>query len=448
MGVLYSSVQQERAEEKQESPDERLKILFEFAPDAYYLSDLKGAFIDGNRAAEEVSGYKREELIGKNFLELGLLPPGQILKAVKLLTKNALGKPTGPDEFKLQRKDGTEVVLEVRTFPVNLNGETLVMSIARDITRHKQMENILQEERDKTQRYLDIAGVIFLVLGVDQKVKLINKKGCEVLRCKDDEIIGKNWFDNFLPEETRSEAKTVFDRLMAGEIEPVEYFENVVLTRRGEKRIIAWHNAVLKDEANNIIGALSSGEDITDHERVGKEVHQLKKELEQRVAERTAQLQAANTQLDAFIYSVSHDLRAPLRSIDGFSQILLEDYAGSMDKESQGYLHRIQAATHRMGQLIDDLLELSRLTRREMSYTVVDLSVAVEDLIAEGDKVVTRFTARGTHKGDLMGIAPTGKQGTVTGISISRIVNGKVVEDWTEEDMLGMMQQLGVVPTE
>ena len=383
MGVLCSSVEQERAEEEQKSPGEWLKILFEFALDACYLIDRKGTFIDGNRAVEEISGYKKEELIGKNFLKLGLLSPAQVLKAVEFPTRNALGKPTGPDEFKLQRKDDTEVFLEARTFPVKLKGETLVLGIARDITKHKQMENILREERDKAQKYLDIAGVIFIVLGADQKVKLINKKGCEVLRCKDDEIIGKNWFDNFLPEEVRSEVKTVFDRLMAGEIEPVEYFENAVLTRRGEKRIIAWHNAVLKDEVNNIIGALSSGEDITEHERVGKEVHQLKKELEQRVVERTAQLQAANTELDAFIYSVSHDLRAPLRSIGGFSQILLEDYAGSLGEESQGYLHRIQAATHRMGQLIDDLLELSRLTRREMSYTVVDLSAAAREIMAE-----------------------------------------------------------------
>jgi len=226
-----------------------------------------------------------------------LLSPAQILEAAELPATNALGKPVGPNEFKLQRKDGTEVFLEVRTFPVKLKGETLVLGIARDITRHKQMENILREERDKAQRYLDIAGVILLVLGADQKVKLINKKGCEVLICKDNEIIGKNWFDNFLPEESRNEVKTVFDRLMAGEIEPVEYFENAVLTRRGEKRIIAWHNVVLKDETNNIIGALSSGEDITEYEQVGKEVHQLKKELEQRVVERTAQLQAANTEL-------------------------------------------------------------------------------------------------------------------------------------------------------
>jgi len=383
MGVLCSSVEQERAEEKSKSPGERLKILFEFASDACYLSDLKGAFIDGNRAVEEISGYKKEELIGKNFLKLGSLSPVQILEAAELPAMNALGKPAGPDEFKLQRKDGTEVSLEVRTFPVKLQGETLVLGIARDITRHKQMENILREERDKAQRYLDIAGVIFIVLGADQKVKLINKKGCEVLRCKDDEIIGKNWFDNFLPEESRNEVKAVFDRLMAGEIEPVEYFENAVLTRQGEKRIIAWHNTVLKDEANNITGAMSSGEDITESNQVGKEVHQLKKELEQRVVERTAQLQAANTELDAFIYSVSHDLRAPLRSIGGFSQILLEDYAGSLDEESQGYLRRIQAATHRMGQLIDDLLELSRLTRREMSYTVVDLSAAAREIMAE-----------------------------------------------------------------
>jgi len=99
--------------------EERLRFLFEFAPDAYYLNDLAGTFIDGNRAAEEITGYKREELIGKNFLKLHLLPPNELIKAAGLLAKNAMGRTTGPDEFNLKRKDGNRVVVEIRTHPVN-----------------------------------------------------------------------------------------------------------------------------------------------------------------------------------------------------------------------------------------------------------------------------------------------------------------------------------------
>ena len=133
-----------RAEEELTSSEERLRILFEYAPDAYYLNDLKGIFIDGNKAAENLMGFKRQELIGKSFLKLKLLSLEQIPKAARLLAKNALGKPTGPDEFILKRKDGSRVTAEIRTFPVKIKGKTLVLGIARDITERKKAEEELE----------------------------------------------------------------------------------------------------------------------------------------------------------------------------------------------------------------------------------------------------------------------------------------------------------------
>ena len=140
-----------RMEEELKSSEERLRILFEFAPDAYYLNDLKGKFIDGNKAAEEITGYKRGELIGKNFLELKLLSPAQIPKSAALLAKNILGQPTGPDEFILNRKDGNQVPVEIRTFPVKIKGQTLVLGIARDITERKRAEHDLNERVKELQ---------------------------------------------------------------------------------------------------------------------------------------------------------------------------------------------------------------------------------------------------------------------------------------------------------
>ena len=133
-----------RAEEELTSSEERLRILFEYAPDAYYLNDLKGIFIDGNKAAENMMGYKSQELIGKSFLKLKLLSLEQIPKAAKLLANNALGKPTGPDEFILKRKDGSRVTAEIRTFPVKIKGKTLVLGIARDITVRQKAEEELK----------------------------------------------------------------------------------------------------------------------------------------------------------------------------------------------------------------------------------------------------------------------------------------------------------------
>ena len=106
--------------------EQHLKVFFEKAPDPYFLNDLKGTFIDGNEAAEKLTGYAREELVGKSFLKLKLLSPRQIAKASTLIARNALGKDTGPDEFILSRKDGKQVPVEIRTHPVKIQGKWVV----------------------------------------------------------------------------------------------------------------------------------------------------------------------------------------------------------------------------------------------------------------------------------------------------------------------------------
>jgi len=142
--VINDITERKQAEELKNS-EERLKILFECAPDAYYISDLKGNFVDGNRAAERTIGYKREELIGKSFLKLKLLSLADIAKAAKLLVKNLRGLPTGPDEFVLNRKDSSKVTVEISTYPVKIKDKALVLGIARDITERKKAIKEIEE---------------------------------------------------------------------------------------------------------------------------------------------------------------------------------------------------------------------------------------------------------------------------------------------------------------
>ncbi|MBM3707133.1 MAG: response regulator [Actinobacteria bacterium] len=119
-------------------------MLFDFAPVGYYISDLKGSFIDGNIEAEKITGYKKEELINKSFLKLGLLSKKDIAKAAKLLARNLIGQPTGPDEFTLIKKDGSKVITEISTYPIRINNSTYVLGVARDINEKKQAEENLK----------------------------------------------------------------------------------------------------------------------------------------------------------------------------------------------------------------------------------------------------------------------------------------------------------------
>jgi len=134
-----------------EESEERLRILFEFAPDAFFLNDVEGTLLDGNKTAEKLIGYERHEVIGENFLTLGVLGPDQIQKAAELLDRNGLGEATGPDEFTLNRKDGSQVTVEISTVPVRIKNERLVMGVARDITRRLEVEEeALQSEKLQT----------------------------------------------------------------------------------------------------------------------------------------------------------------------------------------------------------------------------------------------------------------------------------------------------------
>jgi len=129
--------------------------------------------------------------------------------------------------------------------------------------KRQQADEAVEKERDRAQQYLDISGVMIIVINKDKRVSLVNQKGCQVLGYSEKEILGKNWFRNFLPERMRGEVEAGFDRLIAGEVELMEYYENPVVTRSREERTIAWHNTVIRDADGRVVATLSSGEDIT-----------------------------------------------------------------------------------------------------------------------------------------------------------------------------------------
>jgi PAS domain S-box-containing protein len=204
----------------------------------------------------------------------------------------------------------------------------------------KQAES-LRKERDRAQRYLDISGVMIVVITRDQRVALINKKGCEILGYDEEEIVGKNWFDNFIPARLRDQIKTVFERLIKGEIRPLEYFENPVLTKSGEERTIAWHNSVLKDDNDNIISTLGSGEDIT----------------ERRIAEAEVMRASQLAALGEMSAGVAHEVNNPITGIINYAQILVN--RSSPESREREIAAKIIKESERIAGIVKALLSFS-----------------------------------------------------------------------------------------
>lgn len=162
--VLTDISERKAAEQEVHNSEERLKILFDFAPEAYFLTDIKGTFVDSNRAATELTRFTKEDLHGRNIFTMGLIASMHITKTAVLFARNALGKATGPEEMKIHRKDGSEVDAEVVTYPIKIQDQSLVMTIARDISERKAAEEALKEREEQYRLLVNNANECVLVL--------------------------------------------------------------------------------------------------------------------------------------------------------------------------------------------------------------------------------------------------------------------------------------------
>jgi two-component system sensor histidine kinase EvgS len=194
-----------------------------------------------------------------------------------------------------------------------------------------------------------------------------------------EEVLGQHVTKHILPESARDAVDRVWKDLLENRGGRRSTNENI--TRDGRTILCEWYNTPLVDPNGNVIGVTSLVDDITERKQTEQELEQHRHHLEAMVAERTVALELANKELESFSYSVSHDLRAPLRSIDGFSHSLLEDYAGQLDDTGRDYLRRVRNSAQRMGRLIDAMLLLSRVMRRRIKRESIDLGAMAQAAI-------------------------------------------------------------------
>jgi PAS domain S-box-containing protein len=254
-----------------------------------------------------------------------------------------------------------------------------IWGVKRDVTDLVMTQEALQEAKDYAERLIELASIMVVGLDRDGQVRAFNKTAENITGYSRADIERRNWFEVMAPRQQFPRVHDEFERLLAGG-EP-STFEMPLLTATGDERYIVWQNNPIVENGQTA-GTISFGVDITARRRMEEALRTINEQLELRVEERTAELGAANRELESFAYSVSHDLRAPLRGIDGFTQALVEDYGDKLDERALDYCQRVRKAAGRMGHLIDDLLVLSRITRAEMRLEDVDLSAMATDILA------------------------------------------------------------------
>ena len=234
-----------------------------------------------NRAAGDSVGVDPQQLVGRHCYEIWQQRDRPCVGCPVIKTR----KSGLPQETEITSPDGK--VWLIHSYPVRDKKGivTGIVEVTLDITDRRQANEMLRDERNKAQKYLDIAEVMLIALNKKGEITLINKKGSHILGYDEEELNGKNWFTTCLPTAFRKEVKSVFLKLMEGEVDIVEFYENPVLTKAGAERMIAWHNVILKDTRGNPIGTLSSGEDITERKQAEEQLRRRTHDLGERVKE-------------------------------------------------------------------------------------------------------------------------------------------------------------------
>ena len=364
--------------------EQRLHTVIENLSEGLVVSDLDGQLLNWNRAALQIHGFASlDECLLKlpefaNIFELSDLN-GTVLNLEQWpLPRIIRGECLRNLEVRIRRLDsdwnrvfnyGGSIVHEA-------GGKLIAVVTMSDITERKRAE----EDRLLLAAIVESSQDAIIGEDLEGTVTSWNKGAEKLYGYTAEEAVGQSILVRIPPHRVE-EIAGMLERRRRGE--SIDNYETERLAKGGKLIPVAITISPIRDSLGRLIGASSIARDITERKQAEREILRLNEDLEQRVADRTAQLQAANKELEAFSYSVSHDLRAPLRHIDGFSQALLEDYTNKLDDVGKNYLQEVRNASQEMAQLIDDVLQLARVTRSEMRREVVNLSETAGAVVAE-----------------------------------------------------------------
>lgn len=369
LSVIEDITEQVESEARMIESEARYRQIFALAPLPMYLRDEDTLqFIDVNKACHEMYGYTREEMLGMSLIDIQT-PAGR-----ERYRQSPFARPMGAVE-RLQkqhaRRNGELIDVEIHSYPTMLAGRKVRLVLIRDMTEQLNMERLLRNNESRLRAIADNVPAVIAFFDGEGALQYSNFAY--------DRWFGDEGNSGNAPRSCGAALSTLLDRALGGD----EVTTERVLETRAGQRVARLTLIPHRKAEGGVEGAYLMGYDLTDFRRAEAEVRHLNAELEQRVEQRTRALAAANRELESFSYSVSHDLRAPLRTIDGFSQILIDEYADVLDEAGKGYLERVRAGSQRMAKLIDDLLELARVTRRDLQVRSCDLTSMVHDIVRD-----------------------------------------------------------------
>lgn len=393
--IFRDITERKQAEEALQKSEENLKTYLENAPDGIYINDIKGTFLYGNKKAEEIMGYKREELIGKSFLKLKILQRKHLVKAGKLLVLNAMGRTTGPDEFELVRKDGNRISVEINTTPIKQMERTVVIGLVRDITERKKAEEALRESEEKFSKVFssspDPIAITNLKTGI---IVEANEGFARMTGFSREETIGRTGEELKLWVNSEERARVFKVLQQQGQVQnvPVKYH-----TRSGQIRDCLFSASVINigDEPHMI----AASKDITErkqmeealqekNERLDSQNEELQSQGEelmvqqQELMDKTREVEEANRLKSEFLANMSHELRTPLNVIIGFSELMADEVQGGVNEEQKQCLTDILGSGRHLLNLINEILDLSKIEagKMELRLEKFDIGQLIESL--------------------------------------------------------------------
>ena len=386
VGTCTDITERKRAEEALQTESSFRNSIIENAAEGLCVCRMTDAFpyvqfSVWNEQMRKITGFSMAEINRNGWYQTLYPDPHYQEQARERMFRMRDGDNLHAESWEITRSDGEKRLLQITTSVVTANdGTRHVLALMDDISDLRRAEQELRLSRERLALALKAGHSGTFDWDMRNNVNRWTPEVEEVHGLAPGEFGGtfEDWEALVLPADLPSAKACIESSLNTGE------FVGEWRIRRRNDGQIRWITArakILNDENGQPLRMIGVNIDVTERKQAEEEVRKLNDELEQRVIQRTAQLEAANKELEAFTYSVSHDLRAPLRHISGFSKILSEEFSASLPADAQHHLQRIQEGTRRMGQLVDDLLNLGRVGRKELSLQVAGLRSIIDDVI-------------------------------------------------------------------